>query len=80
MLRWSTKSLDERVALIKKKFPHAHVTIYKLRKLYRINKIKLKKIRFTKIIIDRRIPNIQQDLFELIDDIRSALLHKFRII
>ena len=32
---WSGKSLEERTALFKWKFPHAHITPYKLRKLYR---------------------------------------------
>ena len=35
--------------LFKRKFPYAHITIYKLRKFYQEQRIKYKKIRITKI-------------------------------
>ena len=57
MKLWSGKSLDERVALIKRRYPYAHVTIYKLRKLYKEKKIKHKVIRKSKDIPDRVRPN-----------------------
>ena len=50
MKLWSGKSLNERVALIKRRYPYAHVTIYKLRKLYKEKKIKNKVIRKIKEI------------------------------
>ena len=56
--QWAGKSLDERVALFKNKYPYAHITIYKLRKFYRQNKIKKKSITLTKIITSKQLPNI----------------------
>ena len=42
--------MAERVALTKNKYPYLHVTIYKLRKFYKDNKVKKKCIRLTKIV------------------------------
>ena len=44
------KSLRERVALFKRRYPNAHCTIYKLRKLYKEKRIKLKRIKKTKLL------------------------------
>ena len=46
--QWSGKSMFERAALFKCKFPYAHITAYKLRKFYKDEKIKKKKIRISK--------------------------------
>ena len=77
---WSAKSLDERVVLFKQKYPYAHITIYKLRKFYRDNKIKKKSIRLTKIMLPRQLPNTYQDVLDLTEDIQSAVLQGYRII
>ena len=42
-------SIEERCIVLKNRFPDAHITIYKLRKLYKKLGIKKKVIRFTKI-------------------------------
>ena len=42
-------SLTERVDILKTLMPDTHITIYKLRKLYKELKIKKKKISFTKL-------------------------------
>ena len=42
-------SLDERCAVIKQRFKDTHVSIHKLRKLYREEKIRKKVVRFTKL-------------------------------
>ena len=46
--RWATKSLEERVQLFKKRYPHIHMTVYKLRKLYSKYKVRKKVIRSMK--------------------------------
>ena len=33
--RWAGKSMAERTMLFKRRYPYAHITMYKLRKLYR---------------------------------------------
>ena len=80
MRLWSAKSISERVALTKRRFPYCHVTEYKLRKFYRINKVKKKKIRMDKILTARQLPNVRQDQLEYAEDVQSAVLQRFRII
>ena len=60
--------------LFKRRYPYAHVTIYKLRKLYHEEKIKKKSIRITKIPTPKQQQNIQQDIIELKDDLQSAIV------
>ena len=74
------RSLAYRVALLKLRYPHAHVTIYKLRKLYRIKKIKKKVVKFLKVPMKNRYPQIQQDIIELTEDLNSAHIQGFKII
>ena len=50
MRQQSCKSINERVALFKQRYPYAHCTTYKLRKLYKETGIKRKMIRRVKII------------------------------
>lgn len=47
--QWMTKSLLERVQLFKRRYPTTHITVYKLRKLYREKRIRKKKVQVTKI-------------------------------
>ena len=47
--QWASKSMVERVALFKSRYPRDHCTVYKLRKLYKARMIRMKKIRKTKI-------------------------------
>jgi hypothetical protein len=49
LILWATKSMAERVALLKRWYPGMKVSQYKLRKLYYQLKIKKKMIRLTKI-------------------------------
>lgn len=66
--------------LFKRKYPYAHITIYKLRKLYKEQRIKKKSIRITKIPNYRNLPRIQDDILDLADDLNSAILWNYRII
>ena len=72
--------MDERVAFLKQRYPYAHVTIYKQFKLYHEKKIRLKKVQPEKMILNKQLPNIYQDVIELVDDVKSALLQGFRIV
>ena len=53
---WSAKSIEEWVALFKQRYPYAHITIYKLRKFYKENKIKKKLVRIGKVLPERALP------------------------
>ena len=56
--RWAGKSMAERTMLFKRRYPYAHITMYKLRKLYREQRIKKKSIRISKIPINTSLPRI----------------------
>ena len=66
--------------LTKKRFPHCHCTVYKLRKLYRVHRINKKKIRFGKTMPIRSIPHAHQEAMEMQGDVQSAVLAGFRIL
>ena len=51
--RWSGHSIDERVALFKKRYPYSHCTVYKLRKFYQKHGVKKKVIRVGKVLPPR---------------------------
>ena len=80
MRLWSGKSLEERVALILHRYPYIHVTVYKLRKLYRQYNIKYKMVRQSKEILNRMLPNVYQDVLDLNEDVRAAIEQRFRIV
>ena len=73
-------SLDERCATIKRKFPSTHVTIYKLRKLYKKMMIRKKVIRFTKLPNRIEYKKILRGKKELEFGLRNAIQRGFRII
>ena len=73
-------SLQHRVALFKSKFPAAHIIMYKLLKLYHLEGINNKKVRYTKILSARFHDRIRNDIWELNEDLSSAILKGFRFV
>ena len=49
LTRWASKSLEERVSLLRRRYPNSKISLYKLRKLYAQHKIKKKVLRIEKI-------------------------------
>ena len=47
-------TITERLGEAKRMFPDAELSLYKLRKLYRFNKIKKKALRYTKIVSEAK--------------------------
>ena len=80
MKQWAGKSLLERVALFKRRFPYTHITVYKIRKLYRFMKIKKKLVRVGKTVPSRTVNLAAVEAINLADDCRSATLNSFRIV
>ena len=80
MKLWAGRSLLERVALFKRRFPYTHITVYKIRKLYRLSKIKKKMIRVGKDIPSRSVNRAVEEAINLAEDCRSAVLNGFRIV
>ena len=76
---WSGKSLVQRVALFKQRYPYCHCTVYKLRKLYKEHGIKRKMIRMTKSLPIRSQAHALLEAQNLADDVRSAHLQGFRL-
>ena len=66
--------------MLKRRYPYAHVTKYKLRNVYKEKKIKLKLVRKSKEIPGKVLPNFTQDLIEYTEDMRSAIDAGFRIV
>ena len=67
-------SLAERVAMFKKRFPYAHCTVYKLRKLYRQYGIKKKQIRKIKVLPPAAAYGALEEAINLQADVRSSVL------
>ena len=63
--------------LFKRRFSNVHITIYKLRKLYRTHKIKKKKIRKVKTHNTNTEFNILEAFIHVAEDLRSAILQGF---
>ena len=80
MKQWAGKSLLERVALFKRRFPYTHITVYKIRKLYRFMKIKKKLVCVGKTVPSRTANQAAVEAINLADDSRSAILNSFRIL
>ena len=80
LTEWAHKSLPERLALIKKRYPNFHCTICKLRKLYKEKKIRMKKVRKTKIIDGNEQWRITYQAAELSQSVSMALERKCRVI
>ena len=78
--RWAGRSLDERIMLFKRRYPQAHITIYKLRKLYRMNRIKKKLLRITKVPVSRTLPFLYDEILDLKDDVQSAIIQRFKVV
>ena len=68
LARRAGKSLEERVALIKARYPTAKVSVYKLRGLYAKKKIRKKVIRFGKVPRTAALMDIVQQAAELKSD------------
>ena len=68
------------MSLFKQRYPYAHCTVYKLRKLYRLESIKLKMIRQTKTIPRRSLPDAILEAVNMQDDLQSGILHCFRLV
>ena len=66
--------------LFKRRFSNVHITIYKLRKLYRTHKIKKKKIRKVKTHNTNTEFNILEAFIHVAEDLRSAILQGFQIV
>ena len=70
----------ERVALFKRRFPYTHITVYKIRKLYRLSKIKKKLVRVGKVLPSRAASRALDDVLNLADDVRAALVSGYRLL
>ena len=49
LYKWAAKSLKERVSLFKRRYPDTKMNVYRLRKLYKEQNIKNKRIKLTKL-------------------------------
>ena len=72
--------MAERVSLFKQRYPYAHCTIYKLRKLYKLEGIKNKMIRRNKIIPERSLPDAMLEAINMQDDLQSGHVQGFRLV
>ena len=77
---WATKSLEQRVALFKRRYPNSKINVYKLRKLYEKLKIKNKVIRKNKILDRAGLEKITIQAAEMANDVQMAIERKFRIV
>ena len=68
------------MSLFKQRYPYAHCTVYKLRKLYRLEGIKLKMIQQTKTIPRRYLPDAILEAVNMQDDLQSGIVHGFRLV
>ena len=55
---WASKSLEERVALLRRRYPATKCTVYQLRKLYAKHKVRKKVIREIKVPNRRNIDEV----------------------
>ena len=68
------------MSLFKLRYPYAHCTVYKLRKLYKLEGIKLKMIRQTKSIPRRSLPDAILEAINMQDDLQSGIVQGFRLV
>ena len=47
--QWAGRSLEERCKLFHRRFPELRISLYSLRKIYRLHHIKKKKLRMGKV-------------------------------
>jgi hypothetical protein len=66
--------------MFKRKYPYAHITIYKLRKLYREQRIKKKSVRISKVPNYRTLTRTQDDILDLYDDLSAAIGWNYRVV
>ena len=80
MLKCCGMSLQERCMDFRRQYPDAHITIYKLRKLYKEVKIRKKYLRMTKLPDEPKLREIEQQAAVLGREVRFALTQGFRIV
>ena len=80
LVNWSSKSLESRVRLFKRRYPGTKMTSYKIRKLYSKHKIKKKVISMGKTPKRASLLDIAIQAAELAQDLQLAKERGFKIV